>query len=315
MQGFLQTFFSSLFLISFLFGGTARALPSTNVPKTTDALELKVLSYNVKGLPSPLVTDGGRLRFIGELLANLRRNNQGPQVVVLQEAFRESVKDLIKASGYPFVEIGPDAEAPGKWANSGLYVLSEFPISSVARVAFHPKSCAGWDCYANKGILKVEIKIPGLSTAVQILTTHMNSNGASGVDQSEVDKSKYLQINETKKFLDSHLDRSLPTVFAGDFNMNPRRVHWQYLNESLNLSNAGEICARKQKAASGETCLIDSSTDSSTLFEATPDHHYFQSGKAVSVIPIFAIKNMRETFNGKPMSDHLGYQVHYLLKW
>lgn len=304
--------------LTLLVGGTAPAAPVTGFvrkPTPVNQLELKVLSYNVKGLPAPLATDGGRLRFIGELLADMRRNNKAPHVIVLQEAFRESVKDLIKASGYPFVEIGPDAEAPGKWANSGLYILSEFPISSVSRLAFHPKSCAGWDCYANKGVLKVQIRIPGMETPVQILNTHMNSNGASGVDQSQVDKSKYLQINETKKFLDASLDRSLPVIFAGDFNMNPRRAHWQYLNESLALSNAGEICTRKKKAATDETCVVDPSTDSKTLFESTPDHHYFQSGKSLTLIPVFAIKNMRETFNGKELSDHLGYQVHYLMKW
>ena len=71
-------------------------------------------------------------------------------------------------------------EKLGEWLNSGLTILSNFPIEERSSQPFYRGACGGYDCLANKGILLVAITIPGVPEPIEIFTTHMNSKRASG---------------------------------------------------------------------------------------------------------------------------------------
>jgi endonuclease/exonuclease/phosphatase family metal-dependent hydrolase len=165
-------------------------------------VEFSVMTYNVEGLPWPIRTGrGDKLKAIGRELAALREKGLEPDVVLLQEGFREETADLIKLSGYPHVARGPrkkqrDAsliaredrprfkrvkyrrkgEGWGKWGSSGLWVLSNHPINWVKSHAY--RYCAGLDCLANKGVMLVSLDVAGLPTPVEIADTHLNSRRA-----------------------------------------------------------------------------------------------------------------------------------------
>jgi len=99
----------------------APALAPVDDPKTEDTpaapfkpvgpfkpVELSVMTYNVEGLPWPIRFGRGRkLKAIGLHLAALREKGLQPDVVLLQEGFRDEVRDLIELSGYPHVAKGP----------------------------------------------------------------------------------------------------------------------------------------------------------------------------------------------------------------
>ena len=77
-------------------------------PVTGQTVQISVLTYNVHGLPWPLA--GGRgaaLRAIGRELAARREAGRQPDVVLIQEGFRDEIADLVKVSGYRFWARGP----------------------------------------------------------------------------------------------------------------------------------------------------------------------------------------------------------------
>ena len=150
------------------------------------------------------------------MAAALREKGLEPDVVLLQEGFRDEVDDLIELSGYPYVAKGPrkkqrdgsqltredrprykrvkyrrKGEGWGKWGSSGLWVLSNHPINWVKSHAYH--YCAGLDCLANKGVMLVSLEVPGLPTPVEIADTHMNSHGASKVPRKRYNEAHALQ--------------------------------------------------------------------------------------------------------------------------
>lgn len=284
--------------------------------------EIRVLSYNVKGLPWPLVKDRGQYKQIGQILAEKRAQGVAPHVVTIQEGFRSEVEELVKISGYPYVFRGPSTreKAPndisrgsGKITNSGIWILSEYPFIAKDKRPFRRGSCAGSDCYANKSMMFVRVQVPGAPEPMEIFNTHMNAKGSTaGVSQEKVDAIQLQQLMEIDNFMNEVTNRNLPAVFAADFNLRKAYNGFKYLQPMLRMKNSGQHCLENL----GSECDIDASTDPLTLVELTADQHLFKSGKKMKVTPIFAVRNFRETLpSGRPLSDHLGYEMHYRLSW
>lgn len=290
---------------------------------TENTFNLRVMTYNVHGLPV-IGSSEEQFQEMGRVLAQKRKNGTAPHVVVIQEGFDKDVNLFLEGSGYPYIQKGPRAKdrVPGtpsgglfsKILNSGLYILSEYPIESIHMTPFLIDSCAQSDCRANKGLLYVKINFPGVPTPVQIITTHMNANGSriskENAERVKSDNAKLAQINETGAFLSKNLDRHLPVIFAGDFNIKKTRAHWDIFQKTLSMTNAAQLCLSREPK-----CIIATGADRIALFENTPDHQYFDSGDQVSVEPYEVMKTMTETLDNKPLSDHLGLQVNYKLSW
>lgn len=214
------------------------------VPPPPFSGSLSVLTYNIKGVPWP-VAFGRRaaLEAIGKRLQDMRLRQQAPQIVVLQEAFTPEAQNIGAAAGYRYIVNGPLAdtagpagmtdrdrgfaaaarwwkgETAGKLVGSGLQILSDYPVVSVRRMAFPAFACAGYDCLANKGALLVSIAIPGVSTPVDILTTHLNSRRASRVKDERSIYAYRRQVNFLTEFVRSAHDLGHPLIAAGDFNV------------------------------------------------------------------------------------------------
>ena len=200
---------------------------------------LSVMTYNIKGLPWPIASD--RAQAIDEIGARLRRaREQGnqPDVIMLQEAFGDTAQRIADRAGYRFVAIGPDAaeqaryrfstpiprdwsrgENIGKSLNSGLAILSDFPLSDVETLAFGDQACAGFDCLANKGIVKASVDVPGYAAPVRLFNTHLNSRKASGVEIGKANRAFRRQLMIAARFVDDATDPASPMIFAGDFNI------------------------------------------------------------------------------------------------
>lgn len=208
------------------------------------AATLSVLSYNIHGVPWPIATHRpSALRHIGETLAAMRRAGDQPHVVLLQEAFTRRAKDIASLGDYPFAVTGPtrhdrlgasaDAEQrsfsthdrsakgehDGTIEDSGLLVLSDYPIVEVRRMPYPRFACAGFDCLANKGMLLVRVMVPGSAEPVDIIDTHMNSRGASGVADVRSDLAYHWQAQSLRQFVTANVPADAPAIVAGDFNI------------------------------------------------------------------------------------------------
>lgn len=206
--------------------------------------EISVLTYNIKGLPWPVAW--GRpdaFHQMADQLRLLRSGNQAPSIVVLQESFTSAAKQLGREAGYRYVIDGPSAEMPGttdpaphdehfvsakrwwlgetegKFLDSGLQILSDYPITRIKRIAFPAVACAGYDCLANKGALMVTIDIPGAPSPIDVVTTHLNSRHASYTDDETSLHAYRRQLAVLSQFIRDNHDSKHPLIVAGDFNM------------------------------------------------------------------------------------------------
>lgn len=172
------------------------------------ARPFRVVSYNVWGLPSPLLRHGERFEELPEAI-----NALDADVVLIQEAFTSKAKALTRLPNFPYFAWGPRKKFLR--FQSGLLILSKHPIEDVAKITF--SRCGGVDCFSNKGALYARIRVPGAGP-VSVFNTHLNANGHS--------EARVSQAAHLLRFVRSY-SQGLPTVVGGDFNGDWRTIFAQ----------------------------------------------------------------------------------------
>lgn len=296
---------------------------------------LSVMSYNVKGLPWPIAS--GRSEALVKItarLAEMRDEGRQPQIVLLQEAFTPEAKAIADGGGYRFVAQGPTAtetftptqtasqqlfdaraswikgETEGKWEDSGLLILSDYPIIATRRLAFPSFACAGFDCLANKGIVLAWIKVPQGAEPIAIVDTHLNSRNASGVPDDRSRQAFAWQVAQAKAFVNRYVPSSAPAIFSGDFNIgaDPARQSAAKANGSL-LSGGRD--ALRQALFTHSILDPNAIADASLIVRRSKDWQFFRSGSNSSLsLEQLSVPFGRE-IKGKPLSDHFGYVATY----
>lgn len=192
-------------LLALLAGSTAASAQSK------DRLRLRVVTYNVWGLPAPLsVARSERIARIGPALAALK-----PDVVALQEVWiHADGKRLMKAlaaAGLPHAHHRSEG-----LSRSGLVLASRFPIAKLRfqayRLAGKPQHFWHGDFYARKGILVVELKTP--LGPVVVADTHLHAR--YGSDQYE--PIQLTQALQAARIVDPPQGKAPPLILAGDIN-------------------------------------------------------------------------------------------------
>ena len=206
-----------------------------------DRLGVSVSTHNVEDLPCPVACGRSKAAVeIGYRLAEMRKQNIQSHVVLLQEAFRKSAENINREAKYPHIVYGPDkapkpdtypisekfhrekswikGESAKPLFNSGLTILSDYPIIDVKRVAFPRGMCAGYDCLASKGILIAWIQVPEIDEPVAFVTTHLNSRKSSYVSKSRSDEAHYHQVKMLQRVIEKKIDSNTTVVIGGDFN-------------------------------------------------------------------------------------------------
>ena len=223
------------------------APPVSLAASHSGGVSLRVMNYNVKGLPWPVIDDrSAELSAIGDRLRAMRLDGTAPDVVVLQEAFSSDARAIAARAGYAHVAYGPssndlapaDEERPmparypwrgegyGAYLSSGLVLMSDYPILGTRRAAFPRTACAGYDCLANKGVLLARIAVPGLPVPVEIMTAHMNSRKPTRTPIPHANEAFVRQMAALDRFLAANSDPSLPMIFGADLNLDsdPQRI-------------------------------------------------------------------------------------------
>jgi len=269
-------------------------------------LVLKVLSYNVKGLP--WITNLDRLDRIGEILAERRERGDEPDVVLIQEAFVRESRRIRRRAGYPYAVRGPSGD--GIFANdSGLEVLSNHPI--VARYARKLNDCAFPECLVRKGIVGIELELPGAPGPVQVFTTHLQADTRN----EEVRRN---QIDDVAVFLRRIPFGAAPAILAGDFNFKPRHGSYHKFLREMPFADVGAECLAARDRC--EVVLDPVLTDERDVWKSAHDRHFYYqpADGALRIEPIRVIRNFTEPFPGGELgrlSDHWGYEVHYRIRW
>ena len=293
---------------------------------------LDVLTYNVEGLGWPARTGrAAPLRAISARLAQLRAAGDAPDVVFLQEVFSRNAVRAVESLPYPSIAAGPARSEnrvrrsgralPGprrplrgelglKLQTAGLAIAAEYPIVTVNSAPFPRRSCAGFDCLANKGVLHAEIEIPGVPGTLHLFNTHMNSQGSSRVPMRRRDAAHEQQTRFLATFIHDIAGFEAPLIFGGDFNMRHSELRFDAFERTQPLLLVHRVCAERP-----ETCDVGLSWDGDAPWMDTQDLQLFWPGDAVSVRPV----RVETMFDGGPsgprLSDHDGFRVVYELSW
>ena len=309
-------------------GATIRTvLPPASPAPSGQTAEISVLTYNIRGLPWPIAMGRGKaLRDIGQELAAMRREGRQPDVVLIQEGFRDEVASLFEESGYKYWAEGPSrtertafagavlrardafrGEGVGKLMGAGLHVLSDAPIVDVRSAAYN--NCAGFDCLANKGAMLVRLAPIGFPTTIDVVNTHMNARKASAAPGSRTLPAHNGQVRELSAFLKANRDADAPLLLGGDFNIrnSPTRYYYDALERPYTV--VSEFCSRPDSG-----CGDGAADATSEPWLRSQDLQAFSPG-AVRVQPINSETLFTTADPKRRYSDHDGYLVRYQLFW
>lgn len=311
------------------------ALPLQAASVTHSGAELQVLTYNVHGLPSPIVEPRGtQLDAIGQRLAALHRAGRAPQVAVLQEAFTADARAIARASGYRYFAYGPGddgafaaplpsgaqptmldsgarwwkGEGVGKWEGSGLILLSDYPIRAVRRLTYSSEACAGYDCLAAKGAMLARLALPG-GRAVDVATTHLNSRHASGVPDERSNRAWLVQTEELRAFIVAHRDPGVPLVLGGDFNVGHDLVRELGMADLASRLDRSTSDGLRDLARAGMILP----RDAATALKHAKDWELTLDAPTVRLAPVGAWVPFGPAARAN-LSDHYGYVVRYALR-
>lgn len=305
----------------------------------SEAQTLSVMTYNVKGLPWPIAQGRSEaLRQIAVRFRTLRRAGRQPRVILLQEAFSAEAALLATGAGYPYVVSGPDTdfrtpatidkgdaeylkqirwdrgEQIGKQLDSGLIILSDYPIIRADRMAFPDFACAGFDCLANKGVLIAHLDVPG-SGPVSIVNAHLNARRAAGVPVGRSQRAYERQVDLMARFVARHAPRSRPLILGGDMNVghDPDRrqaFFGGFTRLGLRFVTPG-FSGAQQALDRGAATGAGVRDDLALAARHAKDWLFARDADGAAMQVVRAEVPFGSEGQGEPLSDHFGYVIHY----
>jgi endonuclease/exonuclease/phosphatase family metal-dependent hydrolase len=168
--------------------------------------------------------------FVNALQKMKQEDGHSYDLLVLQEVFssrffpggcrQERLVEKLRQAGYIYSTRSEPPSlrslfARGKYTDSGLLILSRFPIVESAFVKFEHSS--GLDSGASKGALFAKVKF-GART-LMVFNTHLQASHTSG--DAKHSQIRLLQLRALVRFIKEHTHTSpgCPWVLAGDFNV------------------------------------------------------------------------------------------------
>ncbi|WHO39013.1 sphingomyelin phosphodiesterase [Sphingobium sp. AP49] len=313
--------------------GPAVTAPQPDMP-------LSVMTYNVMGLPWPVAFGRDEaLGRIAERLAALRRAGRQPHIVLLQEAFSPEAVQLARRAGYAHVAIGPDSglrtaiaartddrnflqaarwdrgETAPKQLNSGLLILSDYPIVGIDRMAYPDFACAGFDCLANKGVLIAHLAVPGFDRPVSIVNTHLNARKAAGVAIARSQQAFDRQAGLLADFVRAHVLAGQPMILGGDLNIGGDSNRFQAFFARWARVGMGFVAAHLGGArrALADRVLTDvgNHADLEQASARGKDWLFARDGGGRPMSVVHAAVPFGTEAEGAPLSDHFGYMIAY----
>lgn len=302
------------------------------------AMRLRVLLWNVEGLPWPIRSGReAQLARTADWIAKRRAAGRGPDILILHKAFTPAASRIAQRAGFASILPGPAVDQPrhrpvpiplaghaeagrwwqgegiGKWLDSGLYVATDLPLAKATRDnplpayasdAFYAGSCAGYDCLSNKGGMIVRLALPGTPEPLAIFNTHRNSREPSGVSIARAEIAHAMQTRENDALLHG-FGGDGAMIAAGDFN--------NYRAGDRIGRFANDAAFRLVARGTGFTARAAPMTDAHA-WAAAYDLIGYRGGDALAVEPL-AVATLFDGKNGPVLSDHPAQYVIFRLSW
>jgi endonuclease/exonuclease/phosphatase family metal-dependent hydrolase len=209
---------------------------------------VRILTFNCFGVPLPAATRA-RLATLGRLL-----DGAGHDIICLQEVQFSGFLPLLRRSfaSFPHLIYQPYWHAP----KGGLVTLSRWPVERVDFIPFrehgpwwYTPALADW--LLHKGMLVTRIVVGG--TPVVVVNTHLLANYSG--DWSPGNRFARHQREQLQRLVEvvNGVDRRLPLVIAGDFNV-PRGA-WLY-DEFLHATALRDVLAGDDRPTFRQAMLM-----------------------------------------------------------
>jgi exonuclease III len=174
--------------------------PNNPSPVSDKFVELKILTFNVWGVPNPIAKD------LVKRFTKIGTSINGFDLVNLQETFSDHSDDKIFATAAYQYKIRNN-NSSFLAAGSGLGLLSKYPIVKTNFKRF--SQCSGSDCLSNKGVFFTRIKVPAIGE-VDLYNTHYQAD----ISKEDIRISDNKELEELLKQNES----GNLTILTGDFN-------------------------------------------------------------------------------------------------
>ncbi len=260
---------------------------------------LRVMTYNIWGLPRPFLKDRGRFAHIKKMLPTLNAD-----VIGFQESFTDHAKPVYNIPEFPYRARGELRKRPHALIQGdGLGVISRFPISRVQRLRFD--DCKGTDCLSRKGALLVTIEHP--SSSVDVVVTHLNAAGSNGI--------RVKQTRELITFIGKHCGER-PLVVMGDLNAIPTDQPLTELKNQLWVQDAHQdfISANPDLPKADKDAFTYDYSQNTVLKSKNHNGHskridyvLFRSGASKELKAVRTDVVMDTPVQGRNLSDHFGF--------
>ncbi|TPG42439.1 hypothetical protein EAH79_00595 [Sphingomonas koreensis] len=196
-------------------------------------------------------------------------------------------------------------ETEGPVLDSGLVILSDYPIVATDFVVYPRDGCAGYDCLANKGAVLARVAIPGLATPVDIITTHLNCRERTGVSLTRADAAYRRELATLAAFVARAHDPRSALIVAGDFNVGSstqRKAMIAGTVATLHAQPALATVVADQPVTPSDALLSWRKNKDLQLAISSPGARL--SVKAIST-------PFGHESDGSMLSDHVGYVARY----
>lgn len=160
-----------------------------------------IVTWNIQKFPWSLKS------FKQKDINDIIKNNS---IILLQECFDETYELL--ESCFPEYYICRGNLKGLNMMNSGLAILSKYPIEKVEFKQYKHYNPYSFELFSEKGYLTAIININGKK--VYVINTHLQSS-----DFERYDKNAILQLNELFEYMNELKSKKINFVIGGDFNI------------------------------------------------------------------------------------------------
>jgi endonuclease/exonuclease/phosphatase family metal-dependent hydrolase len=199
-----------IFIIIFLWVFIQKSVNEIYIPETYinyNNFERSILTYNIKKFPWSMKN------FSNFDIYNIINRHS---IILLQECFDETSESL--EASFPDYNICRGNLKGFNLMNSGLAILSKFPILDVKFYQYKNYNPFSFELFSEKGFLSVLLNIN--NEYIRVVNTHLQSS-----DFSRYDKNALLQLKELEDYLTTLDNDNIKYIVGGDFNIDIKDIN------------------------------------------------------------------------------------------